>query len=258
MHFILDYLRLFSVAMALQVSLAPPLLAFDVQTLSQQRGLVNQMSLATCMVMADLNPKTNSSLALHAADAFDALQKGPVSPAWRTFGPAVRQIASNDLHTVVVQQFLNDSAGLIESLEGDLSNALAQDPRPTAKVTAHIRRLATLSQSMGRDVCLLSMGVNGARAAQQLDGALDAFETVLTDLEEGNEAAGIAPPTDMSLEDQMWMLRGEWDALADMLHGLDGTVNADDVVLLSEMIGQVYTATETTLEMYLSTSARGL
>lgn len=251
-------LRLALCAALLTGTLAGPLRALDVQKISQQRGLVDQMSLATCMVMADLDPQTNAALALRAADTFDRLQEGAADPGWRTFGPAVRQISSGDFHAIAVRQFLQDSAGLTGGLDRALAAALREDARPTALVIAHFRRLAMLSQSMGRDLCLLSLDVNTAEATGSLAAARVMFETALGDLETGNDAAGIKAPTGARLEEALRRLRAAWDGLAPRLDAVDPSVAAEEVVRVSGIIGQVYSAVEDTLALYIASTARGL
>lgn len=247
-----------SLVCAASLALGPRSVAAGADTLAHQRVLVDQMSFAACMVMANLNPKTNTALALKAASEFhglltqDPARGESIAAAWQRFGPAVQQIASQDFHTVVMGQFLAQRAPLANRIAQQLSTQQVSSGKAQKRVQWYLQQLAILSQSLGTDVCLIGVKVDTTRAAAKLAEQIGIFEERLTALEYGDTENGIPTPTDMEFEDSLWMLRGEWDALSDLLKEITVAtgVSRDDLVMLSEAIGVLYVACEDTRTLH--------
>ena len=188
----------------------------------RQRMLSQMMTKASCLAMVGIDPAAHAEQSEKAADEFDAalrlLRDGDPARGfssetatdilaalsegqalWDTFGPAVRQLYSGDLHNVVISQVLdlnlpvlasmNRIVGLIDKSGGDGGNK-----GPMAATVDMAGRQRMLSQKMIKELCLIHAEIETVKQRADLKASMDLFDNSLHQLMRGDEAQNIVGP----------------------------------------------------------------
>ncbi|MEO0937961.1 MAG: hypothetical protein AAFY38_07380 [Pseudomonadota bacterium] len=216
---------------------ASPILAEEKGSLWQASVLARASSSA-CMVMADVEPKTNSALTAQSVEQFEdgfddiTVSNPEVLARWAELQPSLRQMAAHDLHSVVVGQVLEHTTPLFVRLSELGQPSLKTDPG------AAFTLLQSLTQSLSARMCLIAVDLQREESLEVVARVIGTVEAVLSGIE---NTPGLPP----ALEDAIWMLRGDWDAIAGQASEIvkEGTLSTQALARLVEEIGMLYTLT---------------
>ena len=225
------------------VTTAPVLLAqgasaIRINLAGRQRMLSQRMAAASCLALIGVGGAERRQVALAAHDDFAtalvALQFGQnslglpaenhpdiraafqdVEETWRSYGPAIQQLAHGDQHSVVVLQLLvhnvtalarsNAAVQHIVKVHGDSGI----DPA-LSKAINLAGRQRMLSQRMMKDACFVSVGIDTEGSATDLEQSMKLFQETLHNLIRGNPSKGIAAPPTPGVARQLQVVSAQW------------------------------------------------
>ena len=167
----------------------------------RQLALVQTMRAATCFAMGGVDADRQAALALEQADTYETTLTGlrdghdwlGLSPTrdpddvaviaateavWRAYRPAVYQIVSGDLHSVVMRQIMRDADQTVvsaEQLAGHFLETLeAADISPDRRAAAMLAaRFQMLTQRALAETCFVLFDLGGAETRDRLTRTLE-------------------------------------------------------------------------------------
>lgn len=188
----------------------------------RQRLLTEQMGLAICLVMGDVNVASASDKARGSADLFDttmrALRGGDtnmgilpeespdvlgaidhVEALFSTYRAATLQVGAGDLHSVPVTQIMTLSEPLLGRADAmmdvfDRVYGAAAGGASQRKTLDLARRQTMLTQKLAKEVCFASLGIDTAEMTARARQTISQFENAQRTLEEGDPGRGILTP----------------------------------------------------------------
>lgn len=187
----------------------------------------------------------NENLQLPAEDdagilsALDAVER-----TWSSVGPAVQQLSSGDLHTVVMSQLLDGNLPLLTLSNAAVSEIVDRYGKdvidPTKAKTINMAgRQRMLSQKMMKEACFVASELELDANLSALEQTIDLFDRSLTQLREGDPVDGVMPPPNAEVARQLDLVATLWstyrvglsvvepgsrsgsDALSDLAHQSD-------------------------------------
>ena len=187
-----------------------------------QRLVSQEIIRSVCMVLSGNNAAGHAEDAWIAASGFEATLQGlsvgsnelglaaetnaqiltaldDIRQVWRVLGPATRQIASGDRHSVPVRQVLRLDSVMrgqtevaVELVEAHYAALIV--PPDLARAINLISRQRMLVAQASKDACFISIGLSPAVKREELADAVAQMEDAIALLAKGDENAGIAPP----------------------------------------------------------------
>ncbi|WP_227267827.1 type IV pili methyl-accepting chemotaxis transducer N-terminal domain-containing protein [Roseobacter weihaiensis] len=247
----------------------------------RQRMLTQQIARNACFVMADIEPERFAAKAETAAQQFDtalvALRDGDaelgllaetndevlkdleaVETLWSTLGPAVRQIAAGDLHSVPMLQMIrlnlqtltemHETVLLIQSVYGDGSI-----PANLARTINLAGRQRMLSQKASKEVCLYVLGISGGGGKiAEIDATIGAFDRAMAELLEGSKKQGILAPPNRQIKKQLERTEKAWRMFKTLMIEFEKNPDlpAGERVRLANLSDQVLLEMDLAVRMY--------
>ncbi len=243
--------------------------------------LTQQIARNACFVMADIEPERFAAKAETAAQQFDtalvALRDGDaelgllaetndevlkdleaVETLWSTLGPAVRQIAAGDLHSVPMLQMIrlnlqtltemHETVLLIQSVYGDGSI-----PANLARTINLAGRQRMLSQKASKEVCLYVLGISGGGGKiAEIDATIGAFDRAMAELLEGSKKQGILAPPNRQIKKQLERTEKAWRMFKTLMIEFEKNPDlpAGERVRLANLSDQVLLEMDLAVRMY--------
>ncbi|MCV3271161.1 type IV pili methyl-accepting chemotaxis transducer N-terminal domain-containing protein [Roseobacter sinensis] len=204
----------------------------------RQRMLTQQMARNACLVMAGVDPerfvaKTETNVQ-QFNDVLAALRYGDetlgllpetnaevlaalarVEALWATLGPAARQVAAGDFHSVPMAQLINmNMATLAEMHAAVLTIQTAHQtdniPAGLLKTVQVAGRQRMLTQKISKEVCFAIIGLGDLGSRELVETTMRDFDSAMAKLMGGSEEDGIiAPPSD-AVKRQLELTNGTW------------------------------------------------
>ncbi len=193
-----------------------------------QRSLIQKMIRDTCFVMSGLAGEEKALDVATVAQEFETVLNGltdgvaarglspeenpkvrekleDVSDLWGTLGPAVRQVAAGDLHTVPMGQIIELSPQIAQAMNtavGEMANqvdgqrAFAQ----TGRTLDLAGRQRMLSFKVAKEVCFVTRDIDARKNRTMALETMAQFEQALNDLRNGAPQRGITALSGDALE----------------------------------------------------------
>lgn len=221
----------------------------------RQRMLTQQLARNACLVMAGVEPERFAAKADVNVQQFDSVLIGlregdatlgmlpetdpailaaltEVEALWATLGPAARQIAAGDVHSVPMAQLITlNMSTLTHMHQAVLTMAKTyQSPDISAallKTVAVAGRQRMLTQKVSKEVCFKMIGLENLGARELVEATVQDFDTAMAMLLSGSEEAGILPPPNRAVRQQLERARGAWQDFKDLVTQIEDDPNVD-------------------------------
>jgi hypothetical protein len=225
----------------------------------RQRMLSQRIAKAACLHMRGIDPARQGLAALAAAEDFErvmvALRDGSpelgllperepdlartyteIAAFSASFTASAKQIAFDDLHTLVVEllvqrnmavlKWLNDTVGVIENRYGDDS---IDAGRAAAVNMAGRKRM--LSQKMVKELCFLSIGLGGPEVRADMARTVENFDAAIKSLFGGGRGGKLGGLPSPEIRKQLRSLRISWRPMKALLEPVAQGGDITDAVL---------------------------
>lgn len=250
--FVVKFCLLCAFSLALSVSatwsstITPEKNAFNrIKLLERQILLSEQIGVAVCLMLADVQSASQSDKARGAADLFASVQNAlhigdenmailpetsdpvlqtlkQIDDVFYTFRAATLQLVNNDLHSVpasqvmrlddVLMELVNNAVEVVAHEYGAASGDKAK--RATQSLA---RQQTLLTQRLIKDMCYIMLDINTDAMRTELQDTISTFDTSQTQLRKGSGSGTLrTPPKPAAIKklnavDALW---GEMAALA--------------------------------------------
>lgn len=173
---------------------------------------------------AETDPEIRVALS-DVADISDALVR------------SVHQLAAGDLNTHAIQFVIernvptlvriNEAVGMIAK-----ANTVGTLDAKTATTINKAGRQRMLSQRISKTVCFVWVGLHVTESLREMKASRETFDVTLTSLRQGDDRAGLLPPSSVAITRQLEIVARQWDALKPMLDQvkIGAQPNEDDLV----------------------------
>ena len=247
---------------------------------ARQRMLTQQIARNACFVMADIDPdrfaaKTEATVrqfdsvlvGLHEGDETLGLMRETnpdilaalrqVESLWKTLGPASRQIAAGDVHPVPMQQLIRLNLLTNDEMDGAVQKILSNytNPAMPADLVRTINlagRQRMLSQKASKEICFRVLDISGDGASGNIDETIATFDTVMQQLLEGSQNAGVVEPPNRQVKKQLERTRKAWESFKEIVASFEpnGQLSTGDRVKLANLSDQVLREMDLAVWMY--------
>ncbi|WP_415921870.1 type IV pili methyl-accepting chemotaxis transducer N-terminal domain-containing protein [Tateyamaria sp. SN6-1] len=247
---------------------------------ARQATLTQLISRDLCFVMAGMQPEHYAEKAKSAIRQFENTLTGlavgddtlgipaeeigalrdqyaQVGETWQVLGPASRQIAAGDLHSVAMRQLMQ--FGILAEQEADAVTAHVIDahgaglPDGLPHAVHAVQRLATLASRASKEICFVTLNIDEAHYRSTLMDTIAEMDRTIGLLQDGSEAADIIAPPNRRAARQLDRIVRAWRDLSAALT----TATENDVMdtgqraLLANLGNQIVFEVNTTIGTYL-------
>ncbi|WP_299961999.1 type IV pili methyl-accepting chemotaxis transducer N-terminal domain-containing protein [uncultured Roseobacter sp.] len=252
-----------------------------VDNAGRQRMLTQRLAKNACFVMAGIEPDT---YAAHTDETFHrfnqvllAIREGDpelgmlpeihqdvldnlseVETLWAELGPAARQIAAGDLHSVPMQQLIQLNIETLKRMHATVlqmgthyANENVSPEMVTTLATAGRQRM--LSQKLSKELCFRTIGLEREGSVELIEETIAQFDAAMAKLLAGAPQDGILPPP---LEDVRSLLEktnttwAEFKALARRIEE-NPDIGPDERLQIAELGNLVLQEMESAVQSYL-------
>jgi len=240
--------------------------AAQVGLVSDQVVHVHRVAKSACLVLSGAEPDvhlqdiTRSSAAMRGGFLALASEGGTsdqslIMAASRDGDVLVRaalQIAGGDRHSVAVAQMLRNGPLVTARMAAvDLGMRGPPPEGPSAELNA-VHELRIKSQRLQQDLCLLRIGLAGARAANRLFRDAQSIPQLLVALRNGDPKRGLSAAASIHIKVELGKALAKWRSLAPIVAGAtDGEMlDLRDVMIASVLVDAMLGNLDATIALY--------
>lgn len=207
----------------------------------RQRMLTQLMTKSACLAMLGVNAALNAERAFIASVEFDSVLQGLIKGHERLklqaegdaktlallqeveqlasrLTPSIRQLASNDRHSVVVRLILRNDDPTLKMMNKAVGRIAkgrkdAPDQARTQHTINEVGRQRMLSQKIAKNVCLIKAGLSTPRDRVALNKDIGYLSVVLRSLTEPVPPDHLAPPPTAAIRAELRRAARSWKML---------------------------------------------
>lgn len=187
---------------------------------------------------------------------------GKLNEIWMPVNGLAHAVGDGNGSMDDVTSMAEQAAPLLEMAQTLVTEISGQYSNPAEIIQANAMRIdiagrqRMLAQRMSKNVCLISAGINVEAATEELRGAAEIFETSLMALRNGMAAAGIQPPPNDEISDQLGEVAAIWGEVKPIVTmTLNGQMpDAEQLSLMFHRANALTGAMNTAVGMYSADS----
>lgn len=247
----------------------------------RQRMLTQQITRNACFVMADADPVRYVAKTEDNARQFNAVLTGlregdadlgilaesnpevlaalaQVEDLWATLGPAARQIAAGDYHSIPMEQMINLNMTTLSVMQSAVETMAQryQNGDVSAEMVATVAlagRQRMLTQKVSKEVCFRTIGLETAGANELVQKTITDFDAAMVKLQEGAPADLILAPPNEQVRQQLQVTNAAWLELKTLIREIKQQPEPDreKLVTLANMSDHVLKEMNKAVQLYI-------